>query len=218
MSRPKFLFSTFLMLVMAIGFVNCNTPETYFEGEIHYTLSYKGPDGSDADVLKVTNGSRMEMLFKNGEWVKRYYNDNNFMVAEKQLDLKNKAIYRWSYLRDKIDTLDITQNKFPTKFTVHGQENIINQPCTKVETIATIEHKGKTIELDAEYLYANNLKTNANWYTDYKRRNYNEIVMQIKNGIFLKHRYNAKSYMAIYNATDIIDKTIDPSLLKMSHK
>ena len=180
----------------------------YFEGEIHYDLDYTlHTDKTTVERVKNSSGAKMVMLFRNGYWLKKYYNTSGELISERYLDLSENRSYQWNILGDAINTFDITRNDSPTTFTEAGKETILGHQCIKIAAETKIAYNGLDYTAKAEYYYSQRLKTNRNWYKDYKEGNYNEIGSEM-NCIALKQNFNASYYTVYQIATKVIEREI----------
>jgi len=192
-----------LLLIVGIILTSSNLKENYFEGEIHYDIDYKlQTDKTTIESLKLSTGSKMIMLFKEGNHYKKIYNSRGELIEERMLLLKNNKSYAKRYDSDTITWFDITKNDSPTVFKISGTKNFLNQKCTIVDSET---NNNKTLK--ARYVYSNELKTNPNWYENYKEGNYNEISKKL-NCIILEQNFDAYYYERILQATSISSRII----------
>ncbi|WP_196889815.1 hypothetical protein [Aureivirga sp. CE67] len=197
-----------LLILIGVALISSTLKEDYFEGEIHYDIDYKlQTDRTTIESLKLSTGSKMVMLFKDGNYYKKIYNSKNELIVEIMLLLENKKYYWKRYDSDTINWFDITKNDSPTVFKISGNKTFLNQYCTIVDSETKINYNNINKVLKARYVYSNELKTNPNWYDEYKEGNYNEISKKL-NCIILEEKFDAYYYEKILRATSIISRKI----------
>lgn len=207
MMKYKSLYTVLLTVVILIS-LSMSKSQKYFEGEIHYTIDYtQKNDISTLENLKKSTGTKMVMLFKEGNWLKKYYNKEGKLLSMRFLDLSEKKSYRWDTQHAGTQWIDITKNDSPTTFSIEGEEMVLEQACTKVTSKTKIDYMGINYEAKAEYHYANGLKTNKSWYEAYAEGNFNEIAKQL-NCLILKQSFDAYYYIMNLEATEIIEREI----------
>ena len=197
-----------LLIVVGILITALNKNEEYFEGEIHYDIEYNlKTDKTTLESLKLSTGSKMIMLFKNGDFYKKIYNSNNKLIEERMLILKNNKYYRRRYDKDTITWFDITKNDSPTTFKIKGTAKLLNQECTIVDSETNISYYNIHKTLKERYVYSNELKTNPKWYEKFKEGNFNEISEKL-NCIVLELNSDIQYYDRILKAISINKRKI----------
>lgn len=201
-------FLTLLTALSILFSLSMSKSKHYFEGEIHYDLSFlPQKEGFSKESLENGLGSTMVMLFRDGEYLKKYYNAKGELLNTRYLDLKEQKSYSWSVDSDVMYWFDITKNDSPTVFTIQGQGEVLGHECTYVTSVTKINYGGFNYDAKAEYFYSNHLNTDRKWYKDFVESNINEIGSQL-NCIILKSTSDLMNYQRIEEATKIIERKI----------
>ncbi len=205
--KNKILSIVFLTISIVFS-ISMSKSHKYFEGEIHYNIDYTIQDNRlTKERLKQSPGAKMIMLFRNGNWLKKYYDTDGKLISVRYLDLADKKSYSWESNAEYIHWVDITKNDSPTSFAIRGKATVLGEACTKVTSLTKIDFSGLNFKAKAEYYYSNRLKTNRNWYKDFAEGNLNEITSQL-NCIILKNSSDAYYYTVHNQATKIIEREI----------
>lgn len=208
---PNYMISpitAILTLLFCIFFMSAEQKSEYFEGEIIYDIEYQlNPTASDIEDLTFDQSIKMIMLFKDGNMYKKYYNSENDLLEERLLVLNEKKYYQRSTDNDTIYWFDITKNDSPTTYEITGKTRLLNQNCTVVRAITSL---GENISFEAESIYSDELKTNRNWYKNFKEANFNGLAEKI-DVILLKQVSYSTIYNKVIRATKIIHRSVDLS-------
>ncbi len=183
----------------------------YFEGVIEYDIKYDiYTEQITQDELNAKEGVKMVLLFRKGEWLRKYYNTEGELISERFLDLKEKKGYHWHKYGEKIKWFDITKDESPTTYSTIGEDHHMGYDCIKFRTIS--QNPGYI--LTAHFSYAKDLHTNPNWYTDYKDASFNEIAAEVENTIYLKLITETDFLVGTYTATKITHRKIKNKEIK----
>ncbi|WP_196890123.1 hypothetical protein [Aureivirga sp. CE67] len=199
----------FFLCLMLFSLETKAQKEDYFEGEIHYDLTYKSnfPEVMSEDDIQNRSGAKVVMLFKNGNEIKRFYDTKGKLLYTRILNLEEEASYQISEVNDTISKLDITKNSSPTKFSFNGNTKFLDQDCHLVTSVTQIDYAGLNFEAKAEYYIAKNLKTNKDWYKNYNEANFKDLASKT-NCITLRAISDLYYYYKFKTATKIIHRKV----------
>lgn len=177
----------------------------YFEGIIEYDVNYTiRTEHITQEELKAHEGAKMVILFRKGEWLRKYYNAEGELISERFLDLKEKRGYQWYRHVEEIRWFDITKDESPTTFSITGKDHQMGYDCTKLRSVTT----NPDYTFIADFSYANDLHTNPDWYKDFKEGSFNKIAAEVGNTIYLKLVADTEFFVGTYTATKITERKI----------
>lgn len=195
-----------LLTIFSVLFnLSMSESKHYFEGVIEYDINYDVYTSRfTLEEVQEREGVKMVILFRKGEWLRKFYNAKGEVMSERFLDLKEKKSYHWYNYANDIRWFDITKDESPLTYSITGEDQILGYDCTKLKSISTNpDHK-----LIAEFSYANDLHTNPNWYSDYKDGQFNKIAAEVGSVIYLKMVVKAEYFGGTYTATKVTHRKI----------
>ena len=186
------LLSLFLLSCKANDRYLSSVPN-YFEGVVMYEFEYELKDDRFTESqLKENIGARMEMLFKNGNYLRRYFSSSGLLLKEIYLNLEENKSFSKNIGNDTIYWININRNDSKTIFSQIKDSVIMNHPTVGLKTKTTVTGPGfgdNSFEVTGEIYFSKEFKVNPIWYKNYLEGNFYEQV-KIGRGIQLLYIFD----------------------------
>ena len=184
---------------------NAETP--YFEGEIHFTITYDSvPSNMNSKFLEDVIGSKMILVFKNGNHRKEYYSPQGKLISQRFLDLSVLKSFNIRPDEDTVFWFDITKPDSKTNFTKINDTIIKDYKCITIRSKTLTpnpQNKEQNLVIKSIYQAATELAVNPTWFSEYNEGNFNEMIKLTKSLVIETYEKGP-----FWNTTIIADKII----------
>jgi len=196
-----------LIFIYLIAFIpNGKAQSNYFEGTIHYKISYTG-DSASIETYKKIMGTQSEYIFKEGNYKESFISSANFTAYYNKEENKN------CFKTGDNDTIKC--------YSGNGKvEKILNiyKKAGKEENILGLNCKILTMTKDwggmVTYYYNETIRVNPLWFSKNYFGSFNVLYRNTKS-IPLKIVYNYLSCVVTLEATSIEPGKVNESAFKL---
>lgn len=206
-------------IILSLFLISCKVGEKpdqskieYFEGVVQYELEFEPKSDKILESrLQELYGAKVEMLFKNGDYVKNYYSSSGALLRKTYLDLIGNKSYSKDVDNDTIYWVNIARNDSKTTFKRTKDSLINNHPTIVLKTSTIVAGPGfgnKSYEVEGTLYFSKEYLVNPVWYVNYLEGNFNE---QIKVGKGIQLLYISENGLWKKSMTAV---SIEPKKIK----
>ncbi len=183
----------------------------YFEGEIHYSISYDSlPDYLNEKYLQRNLGVEMILVYKNGNQRKEFYSENGELLSTRYLDLQQNKSFSFQVDEDTVTWFDIRKPDTHATFSELSDTIIGNNDYLVLYTTVRTPNpsdKKKDFEVKTQFINSEQLPVNPEWFSNYREGNFNELIGLTKSMSIETHTYGP-FWNTSYVADSIIWRTV----------
>ncbi len=213
----KYTYLLVVLLPLLLGHSIAKEKESpHFEGELWYAISYYPKDSQDeVSHLKDVIGSKMQLLFKEGNLKKTYYASNGTVVQERFLDLEKHRMYFRKPNRDTIHFFDIRIHESKVQFSEVKDSLYQGEIYTHLAMQSSFlsMHSPDSLYLNTQWLVSKKHTLDPLWYKEYTEGKTNEF-MQLAQGHYIKLRLDNGYWIEVQECDSVKQRNVSKAELQ----
>lgn len=188
-----------LLASLFIGLVICSSSlskKKYFTGDLYYSMTmFNSEKETITDSISLSKiGVRVHNVEAGDKRYRKTYNQIGELLSIRVLDLKQGTYKLWVLDRDTVFVFNTNEQELGTKI-VSASDSVFRGEKVKKVVISGYNTSSFQVNDISTYLFAENLRVDADLYEEYKEGGYGEIVKKYPYlYVYLKREYLTPFY------------------------